>query len=278
MNRTKKIQQKNSNNIVPQQSENNNEDYNKTYQYRTQQQQSPRSYCYMSFIAICTWILVFILNHMITQQRYYFMNDNNNNNKDRYDVQTMSLLLSNNNCDKLSNHTITTSTITEVDINNGTASTTNSTTTTLSLYESKLLQCNHEYQFIKQYQTLNGLSNVDYQRSRAYYGNPIKLYHLIQKLKTGHHASNVIVCGGSITLGHGIEPKHSRYGDILQVWLNQMFPIINQNPNIQQQQEQHQVHIKGGHGADVSIKNTCLFLIIFYIRHVFCFVFAFSLF
>ena len=43
------------------------------------------------------------------------------------------------------------------------------------------------------------ISFIDYQQSSAQYGNPMKLYHFIQRLQN-NKPSNIIVCGGSITL------------------------------------------------------------------------------
>jgi len=102
-----------------------------------------------------------------------------------------------------------------------------------------------------------GLTEDDLERSRAYIGNRQRLAKfstklLVSSLSSSSSPVNVVVCGGSISLGHGVTPTpNARYSDLLEVWLNDNYPITNRSSNGQQQQQQHRVHNMGSHGADV---------------------------
>jgi hypothetical protein len=87
------------------------------------------------------------------------------------------------------------------------------------------------------------LSAEDYTRARAYYGNVHRLMKFVSKLRYKSSPTKVVVCGGSITLGHGVEPQRARYGEALGDALNEMYPVAR---------GEHMVYMKGAHGADVS--------------------------
>jgi hypothetical protein len=99
---------------------------------------------------------------------------------------------------------------------------------------------------------VKGLTPIDMERSIAYTGNRQRIAKLVRKLQTRQEAVTVVVCGGSITLGHGIEnPKEARYSGLLQQWLNETYPLTMQPPL-----QQHTVYNRGSHGADVSTTDT----------------------
>jgi hypothetical protein len=111
-----------------------------------------------------------------------------------------------------------------------------------------------EYQRVMGSVTTN-LTIDDYDRSIAHVGNRYRLSRVIQQKliidETMTQAQpreplTIVVCGGSITLGHGITPVKGRYSDQLEVYLNTVYPT-------QQQHRTHQVYNRGSHGADVRI-------------------------
>lgn len=102
-----------------------------------------------------------------------------------------------------------------------------------------------------------GLTKEVLERSRAHVGNRWRLARLNQILENdndnnNHTAEaapvNIVVCGGSISLGHGISPHTERYSDQLERWLNDMYPIPSAVPT-----RKHRVHNMGSHGADVRM-------------------------
>jgi hypothetical protein len=104
--------------------------------------------------------------------------------------------------------------------------------------------CLVEYQRVTENRT-EGLTVEDLERSRAYVGNRHRLGLFASKLVAAQRQPvNVIVCGGSISLGHGVTPVESRYSDVLQVWLNDKYPLSNPAGK-------HRVFNMGSHGADV---------------------------
>jgi len=105
--------------------------------------------------------------------------------------------------------------------------------------------CEQEYRRVTASRT-PGLTVEDLEHSRAYMGNRYRLGLFTEKLKARKKV-NVIVCGGSITLGHGITPQTDRYSDQLEVWLNGMYPTTSK----------HKVLNYGSHGADVSQRSLC---------------------
>ena len=90
-----------------------------------------------------------------------------------------------------------------------------------------------------------GLTADDLLRSQAYPGNRYRLTQFTRKLQRQQHPTNVVVCGGSISLGHGVTPTTLRYSNQLEGWLNALYPLQ------QQQQQQHKVWNMGSHGADM---------------------------
>ncbi len=125
-----------------------------------------------------------------------------------------------------------------------------------------------------------GLTPDDYERSIAHVGNRYRIAAFVQKLiqstaVSHNHQSPVtaVVCGGSITMGHGLEPQSSRYSDSLEMWMNEVYPTpLNNNdsnnthpttafnPAAQstyeynygdQYPDRHRVYFRGGHGANV---------------------------
>lgn len=98
-----------------------------------------------------------------------------------------------------------------------------------------------------------GLTADDLERSRAYLGNRNRLVTFVDKLQQ-REPVQVAVCGGSISLGHGIHPMNLRYSDQLEVWLNEMYPPSSKH---------HRVQNMGSHGADVSLyPNRLLILLV----------------
>jgi hypothetical protein len=165
------------------------------------------------------------------------------------------------------------------------------TTSTAQEFKRELL-CRNELNRVTTNMTdhVHGITEEDYERSVAHVGNRHRLSKFVHKLMrstlkvetllqehqqqstTFDYSSNavtVVVCGGSITLGHGVEPQSGRYLDALEVWLNDAYPIAgtesqhqndaamknnnNNNNGQQQQQHRHRVYKRGAHGANVSL-------------------------
>ena len=83
-------------------------------------------------------------------------------------------------------------------------------------------------------------------RSQLYMGHRGRLAHVIDKLQH-HQPIQVLVCGGSITLGHGVAtPEAARYAGQFETWLKDHYPLSSSS------QQQHSVLVRGAHGA-----NTC---------------------
>jgi hypothetical protein len=90
--------------------------------------------------------------------------------------------------------------------------------------EEIVVQCNKEYLYVKREQTI-GIKPEDYLRSNAYYGNRQRLHTLVTKLRTGTQKVTVVTCGGSITIGHGVKPKETRYANCFINFLNTNYPL-----------------------------------------------------
>jgi hypothetical protein len=113
--------------------------------------------------------------------------------------------------------------------------------------------CEAEYQRVTK-SRVPGLTRDDFERSIAHVGNRHLLAQFGQKLQastilgtasgSNNNGTTVVVCGGSITLGHGVLPVAARYSDQLQAWLNEMYGN-SANPR------HHMVYNKGSHGADM---------------------------
>jgi hypothetical protein len=107
----------------------------------------------------------------------------------------------------------------------------------------------HEYATRQYPRWTPGWTPDDMERSRALVGNRHRLALLAEKLTASKQPILGVVCGGSISLGHGVAPTNMRYSDRLEVWLNDRFPLTNQTEN---NGIHHQVLNRGSHGADVS--------------------------
>ena len=148
-----------------------------------------------------------------------------------------------------------------------------------------------------------GLTEEDYERSMAHVGNRYRIATFVQKLirstkrsidnnettdstSTGTSNNNpnqnnkpvtVVVCGGSITMGHGVEPQSARYSDALEDWLNEAYPVAVDNSTNTKESNQpgrndgnynysneypnrHRVFMRGGHGANVRTLPGDIFL------------------
>jgi hypothetical protein len=65
--------------------------------------------------------------------------------------------------------------------------------------------CEAEYQRVTRDRT-KGLTKDDLERSRAHVGNRYRLAVLSQKLQQQVEPVTAVVCGGSISIGHGVVP------------------------------------------------------------------------
>jgi len=89
---------------------------------------------------------------------------------------------------------------------------------------------------------LAGITDEDVLRSKTYFGNRYRLAVLANALgmdRAGSNSNNnnntvvgfakkpiqAVVCGGSISLGHGVKV---RYSDRLRDWLNDRFPVASE--------------------------------------------------
>ena len=130
-------------------------------------------------------------------------------------------------------------------------------TTTNSYDTQQQLICPREYQRIMSH-VITNLTVDDYDRSIAHVGNRYRLSRIIQQkllvnaTSTSHDQPRqpltIVVCGGSITLGHGITPVTSRYSNQLELYLNDIYPT--KPPTY------HKVYNRGAHGADVRTLNS----------------------
>ncbi len=128
-------------------------------------------------------------------------------------------------------------------------------------YRGSIDPCMEEYKRLVSDRT-PGLTTEDMLRSRTYIGNRHRLATLASKFEVA--PINAVVCGGSISLGHGVK---TTYANRLQEWLNGRFPVSSGNEN-------HKVINKGTHGADVSGMNR-RFLVNGFIFHSDFFSFSF---
>ena len=65
--------------------------------------------------------------------------------------------------------------------------------------------CQLEYQRVTSNRT-KGITEQDLEQSRALIGNRYRLSQLSAKLQRREERVNAVVCGGSITIGHGVVP------------------------------------------------------------------------
>jgi len=110
------------------------------------------------------------------------------------------------------------------------------TTTTTS-------QCQLEYNRLTSKQT-PGLSSV-LRQSEAWIGNQYRLSQTMKALSSRQRPIVAVVAGGSISLGHGVQPDEARYADRLEAWMNEMYPLK------QDKNQQHKVINVAAHGADM---------------------------
>ena len=68
-----------------------------------------------------------------------------------------------------------------------------------------LTSCQQEYQRVTSNRT-QGITEQDLEQSRALIGNRHRLAQLSAKLQRREEPVNAVVCGGSITIGHGVVP------------------------------------------------------------------------
>jgi len=117
--------------------------------------------------------------------------------------------------------------------------TTTTTTTTTS-------QCQLEYNRLTSKQT-PGLSSV-LRQSEAWIGNQYRLVQTMKALSSRKRPIVAVVAGGSISLGHGVQPDEARYADRLELWMNEMYPLQTQD---NKNNQQHKVINVAAHGADM---------------------------
>jgi hypothetical protein len=125
--------------------------------------------------------------------------------------------------------------------------------------------CSNEFYRLTRNMTdlVPGLTEEDFERSIAHIGNRYRFAQFVNKLtrssSTFKGQANstdsinvdpvyVVVCGGSISLGHGTT---SRYSDLLEDWFNTAYPLTTMDRN--GNNNRHRVYNRGGHGADVSL-------------------------
>ncbi|CAB9531008.1 expressed unknown protein [Seminavis robusta] len=85
------------------------------------------------------------------------------------------------------------------------STTTTTTTGSMSKLGSGDDMCQKEYQRVTSNRT-KGITRDDLERSRALVGNRYRLAMLAKTLKERKRPITGVVCGGSISLGHGVVP------------------------------------------------------------------------
>ena len=108
--------------------------------------------------------------------------------------------------------------------------------------------CQVEYNRITKTQT-PGITKQDLRRSQAWIGNQYRLTQTMKALSSRQRPVNVVVAGGSISLGHGVTPTNACYAERLEKWMNDMYPLQN-NDNMDHSKE-HKVINVAAHGADM---------------------------
>lgn len=101
--------------------------------------------------------------------------------------------------------------------------------------------CTKEYNRLVEGRT-PGITKMDLLRSQAWIGNQYRLHKAISTLNERKRPFVTVVAGGSISLGHGVEHRY-RYGERLENWMNDKFPLSNNG--------KHQVINVAAHGADM---------------------------
>ena len=82
-------------------------------------------------------------------------------------------------------------------------STTTTTVATDSTLSRDISSCEMEYRRVTANRT-KGLTDVDFEHSRALIGSRYRLANLAKKLQARQNPVNAVFCGGSITIGHGV--------------------------------------------------------------------------
>ena len=120
-------------------------------------------------------------------------------------------------------------------------------TSTNTLPSSAISQCQLEYNRLTSKQT-PGLSSA-LRQSEAWIGNQYRLSQTMKALSSQQRPIVAVVAGGSISLGHGVQPDEARYADRLEMWMNEMYPLQNQDNK--KNNQQHKVINVAAHGADM---------------------------
>ena len=168
--------------------------------------------------------------------------------------------------------------------------------------DDKERRCRNEFNRVTEEMPdhLPGLTEEDYERSIAHVGNRYRIATFVQKLIQSSSTASinrnkpvtVVVCGGSITMGHGVEPSWSRYAATLETWMNDAYPVAvddyrtDSNTTSFDAKEQttlkynfedkypnrHRTYFRGGHGANVRVIPKVLPVVsLSYSRSQFCF-------
>ena len=112
---------------------------------------------------------------------------------------------------------------------------------------SAISQCQLEYNRLTSKQT-PGLSGV-LRQSEAWIGSQYRLAQTMKTLSSQQRPIVAVVAGGSISLGHGVQPDEARYADRLEAWMNEMYPL--QSNKQDNNNRQHKVINVAAHGADM---------------------------
>jgi hypothetical protein len=127
----------------------------------------------------------------------------------------------------------------------------------LDTKSEKIVQCFTEYNDIKSNQTF-GLIDEDYANSRAFHGSTRRLELLLEKLQSRQKPVTVVSHGGSISLGHGINPGSGLYSNAFVDWLNTYYPVFSESNTTSNEVKKHKLINHSRHGADVSQRpNIC---------------------
>jgi len=118
--------------------------------------------------------------------------------------------------------------------------------------------CMDEYRRVTADRT-TGLTADDLERSRAVTGNRQRLAGLATRLIQQRKPVHIVVCGGSISIGHGVHPPTLRYSDRLKEWLNTYYPMQQD-----EKQQQHTVTSMAAHGADVRTKHGAYYFFVIF--------------
>jgi hypothetical protein len=113
-------------------------------------------------------------------------------------------------------------------------------------------RCEKEFQRVTINHTHN-LTKEDLRRSRAWVGNEQRLQFFAEKLYTKKNSVSVVVYGGSISMGHGLQDTKLKYLNQFENWMNEQYPTGN---------KQHRVYSRAGHGADICFVSKRLMMML----------------